>query len=93
MGRLYIGPEMIEVTKLIKDGNTLMGYREKTLVIEIENINWKDTDIYWEDIEIEKYYSPEVATSNLELENRQLKIRIESLEYAMLKIMDKIGGN
>jgi hypothetical protein len=88
MGRLYIGPEMIEVTKLVKDKQTLMGYRGTTLVIEINNINWKDTDIYWEDIEVEIYVAPEIATKNLELENQQLKVRLESIELALMKLMD-----
>jgi hypothetical protein len=92
MGRLYIGPEMTEVTRLVKDKDTLMGYRDKTLVIEINNVNWKETDIYWEDIDLETYIPPEQITSSLEHENRQLKIRIESLEFAMLNLMDKLGG-
>jgi hypothetical protein len=95
MGRLYIGSDMTEVTKLVKDNYTLMGYRDKTLVVEINNIDWKNTDIYWEDIELETYIPPEQITKTtnaLELENKQLKVRIESLEYAMLNLMDKLGG-
>ena len=79
MGKLYIGKDGFDVDKLVKGADTITGYLNGIVNVEVSGIDWNRTDIRWKSIEPS---APELSEADA------LRTRLEFVEEALIMLMD-----